>query len=58
MIFQESSCKNRSIRLPKGQNLLSYNVLIYSESKHNILALVGEAKKRTQAQFDDYTCFL
>jgi hypothetical protein len=32
------------IPLPKGQNPLSYYIL-YNESKHNILALVGKANK-------------
>jgi hypothetical protein len=35
---------------PRGQNPLSYTIL-YDESKHNILALVGKANKMpTQAK--------
>jgi hypothetical protein len=30
--------------LPRGQNPLSYYIL-YNESKHNILALVGKVRK-------------
>jgi hypothetical protein len=44
MSFFKNLCIKIDV-LHGGQNLLSYLLYIYNESKHNILALVGNAKK-------------
>jgi hypothetical protein len=54
IIFQKSSHMKIDLLLlllpSRGQNPLSYYIL-YNESEHNILALVGKAKNKKQVVF-------
>jgi hypothetical protein len=45
--FQKSSYKNRPIRYLGGPKSIKLLYILYNESKHNILALIGKANKST-----------